>query len=63
MSTVTTGLNTAARIRITSSAPTLVLVGASQLLTYQIAAQVTDVDGNVLGSQPELYCKRPDFPS
>jgi hypothetical protein len=51
----TTGLNIAARVVITSSAPTLVLIGASQLLTYQITAQVTDVDGNVLGSQPELY--------
>jgi hypothetical protein len=51
----TTGLNTAARVVITSSAPTLVLVGATQLLTYQLSASVTDVDGNVLGTQPQLY--------
>lgn len=57
MSTVTTGLNTAARIKITSSAPTLVLspTNTGQLLTYQITAQVTDVAGNVLDPQPDLY--------
>jgi hypothetical protein len=51
----TTGLNIAARVRITSSAPTLVLVGASQSLTYQITAEVTDVDNNLLDPQPDLY--------
>jgi hypothetical protein len=55
MSTVTTGLNTAARIRITSSAPELVLIGAEQQLTYQITAVVTDVDGTALSVQPEIY--------
>ena len=57
MSTVTTGLNTAARIKITSSAPTLVLspTNTGQCLTYQLVASVTDVAGNVLGSQPQLY--------
>jgi len=53
----TTGLNTAARVKITSSAPTLILsaTNTGQLLTYQITASVTDVAGNVLASQPQLY--------
>jgi hypothetical protein len=53
----TTGLNTAARVRITSTAPTLTLspTNTGQLLTYQITAEVTDVAGNVLDPQPQLY--------
>jgi hypothetical protein len=51
----TTGLNTAAVVRITSSAPTLVLIGASQSLTYQLVSQVEDVDGNIIDPQPTVY--------
>jgi hypothetical protein len=45
----TTGLGTAARVRITSTAPVLILsaTNTGQLLTYQITAEATDVDGNV----------------
>jgi hypothetical protein len=51
---MTTGLNTAAIVLITSAAPTLTLVGASQSLSYQITAEVTDVAGNVQ-SDVDLY--------
>jgi hypothetical protein len=53
----TTGLGTAARVRITSNAPTLILsnTNTGQLLTYQITAEATDVEGNILDPQPQLY--------
>jgi hypothetical protein len=54
MSTVTNGVGCISRINITSSATTLVLVGASQRLTYQITAEATDNFGNVIEGV-ELY--------
>lgn len=53
--TPTTGVGVAARVVITSVAPTLVLVGASQQLDYQVEAQAEDIDGNVLESQPTIH--------
>jgi hypothetical protein len=49
-----TGVGCVSRVKITSSAPTLVLIGASQTLTYQITAEATDNFGNVQ-SDVELY--------
>ena len=54
MSTTTTGVGCISRINITSSAVTLVLIGASQALTYQITAEATDNFGTVI-PDVELY--------
>jgi hypothetical protein len=53
----TTGIGTAARIVITSTAPTLILspTNTAQRLTYQITASVRDVLGTPLSVQPQLY--------
>jgi hypothetical protein len=53
----TTGLSTAARVVITSLAPTLILssTNTGQLLTYQIQAEVTDVKGNVQAGTQLYY--------
>jgi len=50
----TSGIGVAARVIITSSAPTLVLQGSSQLLDYQITAEVTDVNHTPLDPQPTI---------
>jgi hypothetical protein len=57
MTDITTGLAIAARVRITSSASVLILsdTNTEQLTSYQIQAEATDVAGNVLDPQPQLY--------
>jgi hypothetical protein len=54
MSDTTTGVGCVSRVNITSSAPTLVLIGADQALTYQITAEATDNFGTVI-PDVELY--------
>jgi hypothetical protein len=53
--TVTNGVGCISRINITSSALTLVLIGASQRLTYQITAEATDNFGTVIPDVELFY--------